>query len=195
MVPTSRIRSGLSLSRTSRFVVLPRPVSRPTSGLSQPPGPIGNRNRATARVGDGRAREARRQDRGGGTAQQRSAIAQHQSTATMTSLALMMAQAVWPLASLSSSIASLVIEAVMTGPPISIFTCDVVTPLVTCVTAPLRRLRALIFMAAPVPRMSSNSRNNSKHRVGQNRGNLVGTFSPTADKTLAAGDQKPGKGG
>src|SRR5215831_5852747 len=84
----------------------------------------------------------------------------------------------------------------MTAPPISIFTCDVVTPLVTCVTAPLRGLRALIFMAAPVPRMSSNSRNNSKHRVGQNRGNLVGPFcAPTADKTLAAGDQKPGKGG
>src|SRR5262249_25127090 len=38
---------------------------------------FGNRNRAPARIGDGRARKARRQDRGGDTAQERSAIEQH----------------------------------------------------------------------------------------------------------------------
>src|SRR5262249_52285402 len=99
-------------------------------------------------------------------------------------------------ASLSSSTDSLVIDAVTTVPPISIFTCDVVAPLVTCVTVPLRRLRALIFMAAPVSWMSSNSGNNSKYRAGQKRRKIVGPFcAPTADKTLEAGDQKPGEGG
>jgi hypothetical protein len=41
----------------------------------------------------------------------------------------------------------LVIDAVtMTPPPMSILTCDVVAPLATSVTLPLRMLRALIFL-------------------------------------------------
>ena len=50
-----------------------------------------NRKRATTRIGDGRACKARREDRGRRAAQERSAMQQHQSTATMTSLALMTA--------------------------------------------------------------------------------------------------------
>src|SRR5690606_32036188 len=48
----------------------------------------------------------------------------------------------------SSSTAWLVIAAVTTVPPTSIFTCAVVAPLVTSVTLPLSRLRALMRMGA-----------------------------------------------
>src|ERR1700682_5037582 len=61
-----------------------------------------------------------------------------QSTPTITSLALITAVAVLPLASLSSSTASLVIEAVtMTPPPISIRIWDVVAPFTTSTMVPL----------------------------------------------------------
>ena len=53
----------------------------------------------------------------------------------MTSLALITAVAALPLASLRSSTASLVIEAVtVTPPPMSIRTCDVVAPLTISVS-------------------------------------------------------------
>src|SRR5262245_55267884 len=68
-----------------------------------------------------------------------------QSTATITSDALITAEAATPFASLSSSTASLVIEAVTMAPPMSILTCAVVAPFVTSTTLPLRMLRALSF--------------------------------------------------
>src|SRR5262249_12602329 len=72
-----------------------------------------------------------------------------QPTATSTSEALTTAVAAIPLASFSSSTASLVMEAVTMLPPISMRTCDVVAPLTTSTTVPLSLLRALIFMVVP----------------------------------------------
>src|SRR4029077_10384995 len=70
-----------------------------------------------------------------------------QSPPTMTSLALITAIAALPFASLSSSTASLVIDAVtMVPPPISIRICEVVAPFMTSTMVPLSWLRALIFM-------------------------------------------------
>jgi AraC-like DNA-binding protein len=66
-----------------------------------------------------------------------------QSIATITSDALMTADAGFPTSSPSASTASLVMEAVTTvSGPISIFTCAVVTPLVMATTLPERTLRA-----------------------------------------------------
>src|SRR4029079_14899721 len=73
-----------------------------------------------------------------------------QSTPTITSLALITATAALPLASLSSSTASLVIEAgTMTPPPISIRIWDVAAPFATSTMVPLSCLRALIFIWNP----------------------------------------------
>ena len=51
----------------------------------------------------------------------------------------MIAAALSPAFSASSSTASLVIDAVTTAPPMSILTCDVVAPRVTSVTLPAGR--------------------------------------------------------
>src|SRR5262249_23427078 len=68
---------------------------------------------------------------------------------TITSDALMIANASCPTFKPSSSTASLVMEDVTTiRPPISILTCAVVAPLVTSMILPLRRLRALIFKSS-----------------------------------------------
>jgi hypothetical protein len=70
-----------------------------------------------------------------------------QSTATMTSDALMTALAGLPTASPKDSTASLVMEAVITAPEaISIFTWAVVAPRVIAITLPGRMLRAESFI-------------------------------------------------
>src|SRR5215510_9451655 len=57
----------------------------------------------------------------------------------------MTAYAVWPVASLSSSTASLVMADVTIDPPMSMRTCAVVWPFFTSTILPLRMLRALSF--------------------------------------------------
>jgi len=75
-----------------------------------------------------------------------------QSTATMTSDALMTALAGLPTASPKDSTASLVMEAVITAPEaISIFTWAVVAPRVIAITLPGRVARGKFHRTAPFP--------------------------------------------